>query len=348
MKPEREEAGRARSTGAAEDGTGPILSGIPLGRLRDLAEDAAVVASAVDAGIFRALAERPDDAEGLAERLGLSRRGARVVLPALADLDLLVVEGDRYRPVDQARRTLADPSSREYAAGGLPLWLRNLRAFTRLPEALETGRPIDDPERDEEPDVESLARFMAAMDAAPRERVRRLVDLCLDRVPDARRALDLGGGPGHMSKEIARRGLDVVLFDRPDTVDFVGREYALRDMEKIRLVGGDFHEDPLPPGPFDLVLLSNVVHIYGPARNRALLRKVAGVTRSGGVCAIADFVRGVSPRAARFALVMLLRTEEGDTYREEECVRWLREAGFRDPELEGLDRDRQLLTAVRE
>lgn len=332
-----------------EAGAAPTFGDLPLNRLRDLAEEVALVAASVDVGVFRALAERPDDPEGLADRLDLSRRGTRILLPALRTLGLLEVDGnDRHRPTERAREVLADPSSPEYAAGGLPLWLRNLRAFTRLPEALATGLPLDDPEREDGRDEESLARFLAAMDAAPRDRVRRLVDLCLDRVPDARRALDLGGGPGHMSRELARRGLEVVLFDRPETVEFVGPEYGLDQVDNVGLVGGDFHEDPLPEGPFDLVLLSNVLHIYGPARNRALLRKVAAITRSGGVCAVADFVRGVSPRAPRFALVMLLRTEEGDTYAESEYVRWLTEAGFRDAELEGLDEDRQLLTAIRE
>ncbi|MDX1568744.1 MAG: methyltransferase, partial [Longimicrobiales bacterium] len=124
-------------------------------------------------------------------------------------------------------------------------------------------------------------------------------------------------------------------------------EYGLEDDPAIGLEGGDFNEDPLPPGPFDIVLLSNILHIYGPSKNRSLLRKVADVTTEGGVCAIGEFVRGASPRAARFALTMLLKTEEGNTYSEEEYAEWLRAAGFRDVRLERLDEDRQLLTAVR-
>lgn len=150
-----------------------------------------------------------------------------------------------------------------------------------------------------------------------------------------------------MSREFARRGLDAVLYDLPETVRFVASEYGLEDDAAIGLEGGDFNEDPLPPGPFDIVLMSNILHIYGPAKNRALLDKVAGVTKEGGVCAIAEFVRGASPRAARFALVMLLKTEEGNAYSEAEYVEWLRKAGFRDPRLDDLDEERQLLTAIR-
>lgn len=320
---------------------------LTLGRLRDLAEEVVIVAAACDAGVFAELADGPGSADDVAERLGLVGRPVRILLPVLVQLGLLEEREEGYGLTDRSRRTLADPESSEYRAGGLPLWLRNLRTFTRLPEVLKSGGPLEDPEEEGRDDPDALARFMAAMNAAPRERVRRLVDLCLERAPGAERVLDLGGGPGHMSREFADRGLEVVLFDRPETVDFVGREYGLESADRIRLAGGDFTEDPLPQGPFDIVLMSNILHIYGPDTNRALLAKAARVVGRDGICAIADFIRGSSPRAPRFALVMLLRTEEGDAHSEESYVAWLREAGFERPEVADLDGERQLLTAVR-
>lgn len=323
---------------------------VPLGTRRDLAEETAVVAAASAVGIFRKLADGATSAPELAHRLDLERRPTEILLAFLADVGLLRDGGGAYSLTDRTRQSLGDPSSDDYAAGGLPLWLSNLGAFTELPRVLETGGPVEEDDGDGEEDGregERLARFMAAMNAAPRKRIRRLVDLCLERAPDAARVLDLGGGPGHMSREFARRGLDVVLYDLPETVRFVASEYGLEDDAAIGLEGGDFNEGPLPRGPFDIVLMSNILHIYGPANNRALLEKVAGVTNKGGVCAIAEFVRGASPRAARFALVMLLKTEEGNAYSEAEYVEWLREAGFRDPRMDDLDEERQLLTAIR-
>lgn len=332
---------------------------VPMGRRRDLAEETAAVAGATVAGLFRALDGGPRTASGLADALGLEPRPVEILLAFLADVGLLTAEDGAYALTDRTRRTLADPDSDAYVAGGLPLWVSNLRAFARLPSVLESGGPVqEDDDRGDgsasdgasdrgRREGERLARFMAAMNAAPRDRIRHLVDLCLDRAPQARRVLDLGGGPGHMSREFARRGLEVVLFDLPETVRFVASEYGLENEEAITLVGGDFHENSLPEGPFDVVLMSNILHIYSPERNRRLVEKAAEVTREGGVCAIAEFVRDVSPRAARFALVMLLKTEEGNTYTEEEYAAWLRDAGFRDPRLEHLDEERQLVTAIR-
>src|SRR5918995_259616 len=53
--------------------------------------------SAVELGIFSALAESPQDAETLRRRLGLHPRGARDFLDALVALGMLEREGDVYR-----------------------------------------------------------------------------------------------------------------------------------------------------------------------------------------------------------------------------------------------------------
>ncbi|NIP58615.1 MAG: methyltransferase domain-containing protein [Gemmatimonadetes bacterium] len=333
------------------------IEGIPLRRLRDLAEMTATVGAAATAGVFAGLADEPLDADALALRLDLDPRAVGILLPVLEELELLRRhEEGRYALTEPARRRLADPDSPAYEAGGLPLWLRNLRAFARLPEVLAEGGPLEaEPQADQEPEEDeerALATFMAAMASAPRERIERLADRCLERL-DARddrplRLLDLGGGPGKMSRVFAQRGIEAVLFDRPATVDYVADAYGLGDHPRIELVGGDFLEEPLPEGPFDVALLSNVVHIYGPDTNRRILEKAAGSLRPGGVVAVADFVRGRSARAPRFALVMLLKSEEGNTYSEEEIGCWLRDAGFRNPVCSAIDDDRHVITAVRE
>jgi SAM-dependent methyltransferase len=324
--------------------------------LRDLAESVVTVAAAVEAGLFRALADGPASARELAHRLGLDPRAVGITLPVLAELGLAEVEageGDaaRYRLTGRGRRELGDPASPDYLAGGLPLWLENLRAWTTLADPLRTGQPVSragagDGDEDDASRREHIARFMAGMAAAPGERVSRLVDGVLARRPDAATLLDLGGGPGHIARLFVERGLDVVLVDRPEVVDFVRDEYALDRVAGLRTVGADLLEDALPSGPFDVVLLSNILHMLSPDRCVALLGKARAALAPGGVVAIADFVRGRSPRAARFALVMLLRTEGGNTYTFREHEAWLARTGFHTPQLTDLDPERQLITAV--
>jgi SAM-dependent methyltransferase len=336
--------------------------------LRDLAESVVTVAAAVEAGLFRALADGPASARELANRIGLDPRAVGITLPVLAELGLTEAgdahdaggadgaddaDEDRYRLTGRGRRELGDPASPDYLAGGLPLWLENLRAWTTLADPLRTGRPVsragtgdgagaeDDASR-----REHIARFMAGMAAAPGERLSRLVDGVLARRPGASTLLDLGGGPGHIARLFVERGLDVVLVDRPEVVDFVRDEYGLDRVAGLRTVGADLLDDPLPPGPFVVVLLSNILHMLSPAQCVALLGKARAVLAPGGVVAIADFVRGRSPRAARFALVMLLRTEGGNTYTFQEHEAWLARTGFHSPQITDLDPERQLITAV--
>ena len=318
-----------------------------LNELRDEAEIVVTIAAAEAAGIFRGLATGDATPAELAGRVGLDARAVGIVLPVLEEAGLLTERESRYALTDAARRRLADPDSADYIGGGLGHWLNLLGAGTRLPDVLRTGAPDAPPATDDS--RAAIARFMAAMAAPPAERVRRVVRLCLERIPDARTALDLGGGPGLYARELVRNGVETTLYDRAEVIDHVSHAYGLRDIQSLHLAAGDFFHDPLPDGPFDLALISNITHAYPPAANRALLEKVCRVMRPGGVVAIADFVRGRSPRAARFAIVMLLRTEGGDTYSEEDYREWLADAGFGDVRVEDLDplRERQLLTAVR-
>jgi SAM-dependent methyltransferase len=316
-----------------------------LPELRDLADLAVLIAAASEAGIFRSLHDEPGTAEEVAARLGYDGRAVRITLTALAESGLLEREGERLALAPSWRPVLGDPQAAEYAAGGLPLWLHSLKGWTRLGEALARGGPLEAGPKRRSP--EEVARFMAGMAAAPRERVERLVDLCLERCRSAESVLDVGGGPGHMCRAFVARGLRGILFDRPGVLDHVTEAYGLTDIEGLTTVSGDLVADGLPDGPHDIVLISNVVHIYAPDVNRRLLAEAGRVVRPGGIVAVAEFLRGRSAKAARFGVQMLLKSDGGDAYSEAQITEWLDEAGFAGVQVADLDPDRQLLTAVK-
>jgi len=320
---------------------------LSLNELRDAADRAVTAASAVEAGIFRGLARSDGtmDAAELATHLGADERAVAILLPPLVRLGLLRREGDRFSLTEESRRTLGDAESPEYAGGGMGLWLHNLRAWTRLPEAVATGLPpaeIQAP--DEEDERAAIARFMAGMAAAPADRVERTVDLVLERAGEPRTILDVGGGPGHYALAFAERGIRATVLDRPEVIDFVREEYGLAADERIDTVGADFLADPIRTG-FDIALVNNVTHMLSPEQNRTLLRKVRGSLEGEGLIVIGDFVRGRSARADWFALIMLLRTEGGNTYSEADYAAWLEETGFGEMEVVDVEPDRQLIMA---
>jgi len=316
---------------------------LSLNELRDAADLIVAVAAAAEAGVLQGLLEGAATPDVLADRTGLDARAVRIVLPVIAELNLVEAVGDAFALTDAGRRQLADPASGECVAGGLGLWLENLRAWTHLPEAMRTGRPVL--ELGAAVGSERLARFMAGMAARPLARVRATVQRCLARQPGASRVLDLGGGPGLYAREFLRVGVDqVTLLDLPPTIDHVAVAYGLGDVSGLRLERGDFLTDPLPGGPYDLALLSNVLHMLSPADCLRVIKKTRAVLAPGGVIAIGEMLRGRSARAARFAIVMLLRTAGGDAYTEGEYRGWLEEAGFERIEVEDIDIDTQLVT----
>ncbi|MEL7566124.1 MAG: class I SAM-dependent methyltransferase [Dehalobacterium sp.] len=73
------------------------------------------------------------------------------------------------------------------------------------------------------------------------------------------------------------------MLDLPEVVDMMLPE--LNESLTVDMVKGDFTEG-LPKGPFDLVYLSNICHIYGEKENRKLFQDAADSLKSGGLIVI--------------------------------------------------------------
>ena len=312
------------------------------------AEWAVATVTALEEGLIDALAEAPADADALAHRLELDPRATGIVLGVLEEMGMVRAEPDgAWRLTGSARGLLVDADTLDYQRDAVLFWLHNLRDWTgSLPEALRTGRPPGAGEDGEEDPAEAMERFQAAMADKSPDLVASVVDACLERAPDGGRVLDLGGGPGTFSREFLARGWDGVLMDRPEVVEHVADRYGLARLDRLELVGGDFTET-LPDGPFEVVLLANITHIYPPEENAELLGRVAGLLAPGGVLAVMDFVRGVVPFAALFAVTMLMNTERGGTYALREYEAWMEDAGLEDVRCRTVEEERQVVTAIR-
>ncbi len=311
-----------------------------------------MAAAAQELGVFRRLAGGPAAARELREALSLSPRGAEALLGALSELGLVRRTDEGWMLTGQGRARFVDRDAPDYEGAATELWRAHLRRWTtELGEAVRRGSVPRGDEPEEEGDEEArLRRFLAAMDNKDPALVRATVRESLARLGPARgdrpRVLDLGGGPGAFVRAFAAEGARTVLFDRPEVLEIAGRDYGMTEHPSVELHPGDFLE-ALPEGPFEIVLLANITHIYDPATNADLLRRVREILRPDGVVAILDFVRGLSPFAALFAITMLLNTERGSTYERGQYEAWLGEAGFDAPRFHRLDADRHLITARR-
>jgi ubiquinone/menaquinone biosynthesis C-methylase UbiE len=183
--------------------------------------------------------------------------------------------------------------------------------------------------------------------------VEKVVDECLKRKKDARNVIDLGGGPGKYARAFVNRGLKVIIFDMPETIDHVSKEFRLSGIKGLTLKKGDFSNDEFVKEfkghSFDIVFMGNITHIYSEDENRKLLLRVGKLVKIGGIVAIEDFVRGRSPLASMFAVNMLANTVSGGTWNEVQYREWLNNAGFSGIEVIDLDGiEKQLIIAIQE
>lgn len=109
-----------------------------------------------------------------------------------------------------------------------------------------------------------------------------------------RRVLDVGCGPGTNTR-----------FFGP-TVDYVGVDLSPLYVEYARRKHGrpffvcDVARDPLPEGPFDVVLINSLMHHLNDEQVASLLTKVKGVLAPAGELQIVDLILPPRPSLARF------------------------------------------------
>lgn len=266
--------------------------------------------TAAGAGVLDALPSRPAEIAG---SLGLDAHAVRVLLDSLGAFGMVEPDGaGGYRAGPGLPDDQAGPVLRHHA--------RALRQWSHRLDARLRGEPC------EATPPSSPELFVAALAVGARRQAGELVDACLARFPGTRRVLDLGGGHGEYSLELARRGLEVTLQDLPVMVEVVARQGRLA-AAGVRLFAGDFFE-VLPEGPFDLVFCAGVTHTLDGAANLALYRRLRPLLAPGGGLAIVTLLRGHGPVAALFAVQMLANRPGGDTHGEEDYRGWLDQAGL--------------------
>jgi ubiquinone/menaquinone biosynthesis C-methylase UbiE len=313
--------------------------GFDIETARDYASKLVLLASAHRAGIFEALSEEKD-IEALKNELNADERALFIVLEALCASGYVHKKLDGYIISDQARSLFLEQGE-DYVGGSLPHFLDIMEAWLKLPGIIKGAKP-DRSQRD-------VAAFMNAMASRPDKVVEETVEHCLNRKKNAKNVLDLGGGPGKYAKAFVNRGVKTVLYDTPDTIDYVKTRFGLGAVRNLTLKKGDFTNEFVKEfvgESFDIVFMGNICHIYSEKGNRKLIKQASNIMGSGGMIAIEDMVRGRSPMAEMFAVNMLANTEDGSTYTEAQYREWLTDAGFRKIEVIDLEqKSNQLITA---
>jgi ubiquinone/menaquinone biosynthesis C-methylase UbiE len=279
-----------------------------------------VILTANNLGIFERL-KTPDTAASLARKIKTDRRATELLLDAVTALGLLKKSGAKYRNTAEADRFLVQ-NSPLYQGDMLrhsdSLW----KSWSGLDEVVRTGLPNRSGRRDHESFIRAMhnnAVFRAA-------EVVKAVDL-----KGVNRALDLGGGPGTYSMELARKGVAVTLFDLPDTVRIARTLLKEAKVGGVDFLEGDFHSDDIGNG-YDLVFISQILHSLSQDECLGLLKKSRNALNAKGKIAVQEFfleINRAHPVAgALFSINMLVNTAAGRCYSPQEMKAWLLKAGF--------------------
>lgn len=294
-----------------------------------------ILGAAASHSLFTHLEAGAADADGLAARAGISRRGAQTLLDGLVSLGLVELRDGGYRNTAEASAFLVDgrPTS---LTGFAKVKLTHMVSMAGLPDVVRAGGPLTDAvvEVADNPHWAELVQALAAQSVPVAEIAAGTLRLA---AAGEISILDIGGGSGIYSA--IWLGLNPAA--RSTQLDWgpinaiARRLLAERGVaDRFTCIDGDFHTTGFGTGEYDIAVYSNIAHQEGPEDNIAIFAKIRSALKPGGTLVIGDYIvdddRSGPPYALTFAGEMLLKSRQGTTWRRADYQAWLAKAGFED------------------
>ncbi len=316
-----------------------------------------VLFSALELNLFELLGAGSWSARDLAGMTGYDGDGVERLLAALVSLGLVLERDGRFENGPLAARYLLRGG--EHYAGDFLRYRKFLAAqWERLAPRLRMGRAAND-----RPKVEPRAEYerrvleyVRAMDFQARIKAaetRKMIASVV--VPAPLRILDCGGGAGAWCRALLEEWPEAraVLLDLPETIDAARKIYVdASRWQGIEPVAGNALDGSFDEGCFDLVVLSNILHAYGPGEAESLLKEALRSLAPGGAILIHDYLADVQGnhllKGRLYDLHMMLNTYNGRVYTLEELMEMCAAAGLKGVQLLDLPSDTSMLLARRE
>ena len=305
-----------------------VFSSVAQGSSRDYLRAAAVQA-ALELGIFERLEEGARSMDELSWHLGVtSTHRLQALLDVLVLEKILAREGEG----EDAQVALQHPIA--------PAPLLPRAGWGMLAEVIRNDAPLDEPGVSGRESGDALQRFHAHLCSAGADAAAELMG------PLAREEggllLDLGSGAGAYSKAWleARTDARALLLDRPEVLELAKGALGPQALARAELRAAELADDaPWPEA--NVVLLANLLHLFGPEEAQQFVSRAADAALPGGAVVIKDLRLepdrlGPAP-GVLFSLNMALFTREGRVHTEDALLDFLRVAGLVDLELRTLE-----------
>jgi hypothetical protein len=300
--------------------------------------------SAVEVGVFTALADGPLSGEELRERTRLHQRGSADFFDALVALGLLDRDDSAYRNTAETDSYL-DSGKVTYMGGMMEFHSKVcFRRWASLTDALRTGENPVDGSTDEfysetYADPHELTSFLTAMSAysaAPASALAKAFPW------EGRRTFcDLGAAQGTVPVQLALRHphLQGAGFDLPRVRPVFEEFIADNGLgSRVSFIAGDFFKDPLPPA--EVYILGHILHAWGIDAKRALLQRTYDALPEGGAVIVYEMLIDDERRGNAAGLLMslngLVMSPDAFDFTGADCQGWMADAGYRDTYVEHL------------
>lgn len=288
-----------------------------------------ILLSGFELDVFTYIEESGTSDRQISKTLELNEHACNRLLNALVSLGFLAKQNELFFNTAESFNFLSKKSPNYL--GGLMHSNHLWNTWSHLTEVVKTGTSAHSAEINERGD-DWLVSFITAMhDRAIKQAPSQLATIDLSGV---KTLLDVGGGSGAYSMEFVNRKPEIAatIFDLsnvvPITKKFIEKEGFVH---QIKTYSGDYTVDPLPNG-FDLVFLSAIIHSNSLETNSDLIKKCFLSLNKNGRIVIQDWImnndRTQPTSGAVFAINMLVGTESGDCFTEQEVTGMLTSAGF--------------------
>ncbi len=295
-----------------------------------------IISAGVSNQVFDSLEDGAKTAEQVAEKTGASERALRILMNALAGLNLLKKDRQgKYSLTPESAAFLLSKNPGTHAGFFGTIAPQIISRWLRLSDIVREGRPVVAVNQETE-GTEFFSQLVENIIPLSYPPAQKLADhLKVAKTKNDIRALDLAAGSGIWGIALAQKspGLRVTAVDWAGmipTTKRITQKFGVGD--RFNYVEGDILEANFGSG-YDIATLGHILHSEGEDRSRQLLAKTFRALKSGGTIAIAEWLvndhRTKPLPSLMFAVQMLVNTEKGDTFSFNEIKNWLEEAGFK-------------------